>query len=126
MAIDPKEFDPKQFDNENSSHHHRILISLSMRGAMTMPFDRTNPATLANAPATLANAKIGAHVRIVGVSAMAGVERRLTELGLPRGAEVVVTGRMGRQGAMIVAAHGTRLVVGYDMAQAITIASLSA
>ena len=77
-------------------------------------------------PVPLTEAEVGARVRIVGVAGGGGLERRLTELGLPRGAEVAVIGRMGRRGAVIVAAHGTRLVVGPDMAEAISVAPLCA
>ncbi len=92
-----------------------------------MPFDqasvRSPVAVLSASPVasvSLAEAKVGTQVRIIGVQAGFGLERRLTELGLPRGAEVAVVGRMGRRGAVIVAAHGSRLVVGADMAKAIT------
>ena len=75
---------------------------------------------------SLADAPVGALLRIAGVAAGSGLVRRLTELGLPRGAEVTVVGRMGRGGAMILAAHGTRLVIGSDMAAAITVSPIGA
>ncbi len=91
-----------------------------------MPFDQSAAALLAPPPAAvpLTEVAAGTRVRIVGVSGGGGLERRLTELGLPRGAELAVIGRMGRKGAMIVAAFGTRLVVGADMAEAISVAAL--
>ncbi len=92
-----------------------------------MPFDQAAAALPTSAPPVpLTEAQVGARVRIVAVAGGGGLERRLTELGLPRGAEVAVIGRMGRRGAVIVAAHGTRLVVGADMAEAISVAALGA
>lgn len=88
-----------------------------------MPFDQP----VARSPVTthsLADASVGSEVRIASVAAGSGLVRRLTELGLPRGAEVTVVGRMGRRGAMILSAHGTRLVIGHDMAAAITVSSV--
>jgi len=85
-----------------------------------MPFDqpiqRSSVATQ-----SLADAPVGAELRIASVAPGSGLVRRLTELGLPRGAELTVVGRMGRRGAMILSAHGTRLVIGHDMASAITV-----
>ncbi|MDA8230272.1 MAG: FeoA family protein [Magnetospirillum sp.] len=92
-----------------------------------MPFDRSAVRDRDTAPssASLASAGVGARVRITGVSGGGGLQRRLTELGLPRGAELVVVGRMGRRGPVIVAAHGTRVVVGSDMAEAIAVSVLA-
>jgi len=89
-----------------------------------MPLDQT----LQRPPATmsLADAPVGSELRIAAVAPGSGLVRRLTELGLPRGAEVTVAGRMGRKGAVILAAHGTRLVIGADMAAAITVAPIGA
>lgn len=91
-----------------------------------MPLDQSAAAALAPLPAVapLSEAAAGARVRIVAVTGGGGLQRRLTELGLLRGAELSVIGRMGRKGAVIVAAHGTRLVVGVDMAEAISVAAV--
>lgn len=65
----------------------------------------------------------GAHLVVAGVSGGRDLQRRLTEMGLPRGAEFEVVGRMGRHGAVIVSIHGTRLVIGAGMADKIEVAS---
>ena len=91
-----------------------------------MPLDHCAAPVLTAPPAAgpLTEAAAGTRVRIVGVSGGGDQQRRLTELGLLRGAELSVIGRMGRKGAVIVAAHGTRLVVGADMAEAISVVAL--
>lgn len=70
----------------------------------------------------LADAQAGARLRVSGVDADPGLERRLLELGLPRGAEISVIRRLGRRNApLLVAAHGSRLAIGAVMARAIRV-----
>jgi len=74
----------------------------------------------------LSDARPGARLRVSGVragdAAGAGLERRLLELGLPRGAEIEVVKRLGRGDApLVVAAFGTRLAIGAPMARAIQV-----
>ncbi|HSV29457.1 MAG TPA: FeoA family protein, partial [Candidatus Omnitrophota bacterium] len=66
-----------------------------------MPFDHGHKASH-----PLTQAKPGQRVRVVAFAAGEGLERRMTELGIARGAVVEMVGRMGRKGAVIVAAHG--------------------
>ena len=74
----------------------------------------------------LSEATPGARLRVSGVSASTeageGLERRLLELGLPRGAELHVVKRLGRRNApLVVASFGTRLAIGAPMARAIQV-----
>ncbi|MBI5163404.1 MAG: ferrous iron transport protein A [Magnetospirillum sp.] len=79
------------------------------------------PHTHATVPKSLAEAHKGERLLVAAVPAGPAVERRLCEMGLPRGAEVTVVGRMGANGAVIVSAHGTRLVIGAAMAAGIAV-----
>ncbi len=99
-----------------------------MRGFPLMPFDHSAAAVPVPLPTAvpLTEAVAGTRVRVVAVSGGGGIQRRLIELGLLRGAELAVVGRMGRRGAVIVAAHGTRLVVGVGMAERISVAAIVA
>lgn len=72
----------------------------------------------------LSQAKPGARVIVLGFPAGEGLERRLTELGIPKGAEIEITSRMGPKGATIVAIHGSRIVIGADMAARIEVTAL--
>lgn len=75
---------------------------------------------------SLAEAAAGTRLRVTGIAADSaagpGLERRLLELGLPRGAEIQVVKRLGRREApVVVAAFGTRLAIGAPMARAIRV-----
>ncbi|MEW5727260.1 MAG: FeoA family protein [Pseudomonadota bacterium] len=74
-------------------------------------------------PPALSGAATGSRLVVAGVSGGRELQRRLTEMGLPRGAEFEVVGRMGRHGAVIVSIHGTRVVIGAGMADKIQVAS---
>ncbi len=74
------------------------------------------------AASALSRAVTGARLVVAGVSGGRDLQRRLTEMGLPRGAEFEVVGRMGRHGAVIVSIHGARVVIGAGMADKIEVA----
>jgi Fe2+ transport system protein FeoA len=86
--------------------------------------------TVAAVPAAdfpLADAASGSRLRVTGIAAETGLERRLLELGLPRGAEIEVVKRLGRRNApVVVAAFGARLAIGAAMARDIRVAPLAA
>lgn len=85
-----------------------------------MPFDSAPHGSLCR----LSEAGPGARMRIAAIAAGSQIERRLCEMGLPRGTELVVVGRLGRRGAIIVSAHDSRMAIGADMAEAITVAPI--
>jgi Fur family ferric uptake transcriptional regulator len=62
----------------------------------------------------------GERVRIVGFLGGKGVERRLTNMGLNRGAEVEVIKSRGA-GPLIVASRETRLALGFGMAKQVLV-----
>lgn len=72
-------------------------------------------------PILLLDASQGAKVRIVAVRAARDEQRRLCEMGLCRGMELSVMGRMGDKGSVVVAAHDSRMVVGADVAGKIAV-----
>ncbi len=69
----------------------------------------------------LSAAAVGPLLRIVGVDGGQRLERRLHELGLPRGTTLRIVQRLGRNGATVVLAHGARLAVGADVARRIEV-----
>ncbi len=73
-------------------------------------------------PYPLALADAGARVRIVTLSGGNGMERRLTEMGLNIGAEVVVRQREG--GGIVVMRGETRYALGGGMAHRIMVAAI--
>lgn len=62
----------------------------------------------------------GAHVRVVGLKGGNGLERRMTEMGLNVGAELVVRQRQG--GGLVVMRGETRYALGGGMAHQIMVA----
>ncbi len=62
----------------------------------------------------------GARVRVVGLMGGNGVERRMTEMGLNVGAELVVRQRQG--GGLVVIRGETRFALGGGMAHKIMVA----
>jgi ferrous iron transport protein A len=62
----------------------------------------------------------GAHVRVVGLMGGAGLEKRMTEMGLNVGAELVVRQRQG--GGLVVMRGETRYALGGGMAHKIMVA----
>lgn len=77
--------------------------------------------TARGAAFALADAASGTRVRITA-TADGHLERRLLELGLPRGSEVTVVRRLGRRNApLVVAAFGTRVAIGAGMARDIQV-----
>lgn len=73
-------------------------------------------------PYPLALADAGARVRIVTLSGGNGMERRLTEMGLNIGAEIIVRQREG--GGIVVMRGETRYALGGGMAHRIMVASI--
>jgi len=69
-------------------------------------------------PLTMASP--GERVRIMGFMGGKGLERRLTSMGLNRGADVEVIKSSG-PGPLIVAARETRIAIGYGMAKHILV-----
>lgn len=69
-------------------------------------------------PLTLADE--GDRVRIVAVQAGRGMTRRLTDMGLPMGSEIVVVQRLGK-GSVVVAHEQTRMALGAGMAHRILV-----
>ena len=69
-------------------------------------------------PLTMASP--GERVRIMGFMGGKGLERRLTSMGLNRGADVEVIKSSG-PGPLIVASRGTRIAIGYGMAKHILV-----
>ena len=80
----------------------------------------------ASHPVLLSDSQAGQTVRIASVMAGEGLERRLTEMGLSRGTEIQVVGRVGRKGAIIVSAFEDRMVIGHGMATRIVVAPQTA
>jgi len=69
----------------------------------------------------MAEARPGARLRIASARGPR-LQRRLQELGLPRGALVTVLHRLGRRNAaLVVDAHGARLAIGAAMARDIQV-----
>ena len=68
----------------------------------------------------LVMASPGERVRIIGFMGGKGMERRLTSMGLNRGADVEVIKTSG-PGPLIVASGGTRIALGYGMAKHILV-----
>ena len=62
----------------------------------------------------------GARVRVVGLMGGHGLERRMTEMGLNVGAELVVRQRQG--GGLVVMRGETRFALGGGMARKIMVA----
>jgi ferrous iron transport protein A len=62
----------------------------------------------------------GARVRVVGLKGGNGLERRMTEMGLNVGAELVVRQRQG--GGLVVMRGETRYALGGGMAHQIMVA----
>jgi ferrous iron transport protein A len=62
----------------------------------------------------------GARVRVVGLAGGNGLERRMTEMGLNVGAELVVRQRQG--GGLVVMRGATRFALGGGMAHKIMVA----
>ncbi len=62
----------------------------------------------------------GARVRVVGLMGGAGLERRMTEMGLNVGAELMVRQRQG--GGLVVMRGETRFALGGGMAHKIMVA----
>lgn len=62
----------------------------------------------------------GERVRIVGFQGGRGLERRLTSMGLNRGAEVEII-KSGGPGPLIVASRETRIALGFGMAKKILV-----
>lgn len=74
----------------------------------------------------LSQAAPGVRWRVVGCSGGGPLERRLHEIGLPRGSEVRVVQRLGRRGATVVDSHGARLAVGAEVAAQIEVVAVLA
>ena len=65
----------------------------------------------------------GVRVRVVALKGGAGLDRRMTEMGLNVGAELVVRQRQG--GGMVVMRGETRFALGGGMAHKIMVAPLA-
>jgi Fur family ferric uptake transcriptional regulator len=65
----------------------------------------------------------GERVRIIGFTGGKGMERRLTSMGLNRGADVEVIKSSG-PGPLIVASRETRIALGYGMANNILVSMI--
>ncbi len=70
-------------------------------------------------PIALAMAEEGVRVRVVGLRAGRNLDRRLTDLGLNVGSELVVLQRQG--GGLLVSRGETRFAVGGGMATKIMV-----
>jgi len=64
----------------------------------------------------------GARVRVVALRGGAGLDRRMTEMGLNVGAELVVRQRQG--GGVVVARGETRFALGGGMAHKIMVSTI--
>ncbi len=62
----------------------------------------------------------GAHVRVVALKGGSGLDRRMTEMGLNIGAELIVRQRQG--GGLVVMRGETRFALGGGMAHKIMVA----
>ncbi|MGB0128848.1 MAG: FeoA family protein [Rhodocyclaceae bacterium] len=70
----------------------------------------------------LSMAEEGSRVRVVALLGGAGLDKRLTEMGLNPGSELNVRQRRG--GGMVVSRGETRLGLGFGMAHKILVVSL--
>jgi ferrous iron transport protein A len=70
----------------------------------------------------LSMAEEGSRVRVVALRGGAGLDKRLTEMGLNPGSELNVRQRRG--GGMVVSRGETRLGLGFGMAHKILVVSL--
>jgi len=78
----------------------------------------------ANTPFPLAMASEGATLRVVALRGGAGLDRRVSELGLNIGSELVVLHRQG--GGLVVARGETRVAMGGGIAHKILVVALDA
>ena len=68
-------------------------------------------------------ASVGESVRVMALRAGRGLDRRLTELGLNIGTEVMVSHKQSG-GGLLLARDGTRLALGSGMAQKVLVMKL--
>ena len=73
-----------------------------------------------SAPFPLSMADEGAHVRIVTLRGGAGLDRRMTEMGLNVGSELTVRQRQGG-GGLVVSRGETRYALGAGMAHKVMV-----
>ena len=93
---------------------HDLQHKMEIYGLCSNCF-RTRATTM---PLTMASP--GERVRIIGFMGGRGMERRLTSMGLNRGADVEVIKSSG-PGPLIVASRETRIAIGYGMAKHILV-----
>jgi Fur family ferric uptake transcriptional regulator len=96
---------------------HDLQHRMEIYGLCTKCTRRREPTM----PLTLASS--GETVRIMGFQGGRGAERRLTSMGLNKGAEVTVVKSRG-PGPLIVASRETRIALGYGMAQHILVSTV--
>jgi Fur family ferric uptake transcriptional regulator len=93
---------------------HDLQHQMEIYGLCSSCLQKREPAI----PLTMASP--GERVRIIGFVGGKGMERRLTGMGLNRGADVEVIKSSG-PGPLIVASRETRIALGYGMAKNILV-----